>query len=62
MESGTLTLPESFWAEAKRRAAAVAAIESGEEAITGRALSQAAYRGPDERRAQLDRAVPRSAA
>jgi hypothetical protein len=44
------------------RAAAVAAIESGAEAITGRALDQAAYRGPGERRAQLDRDVPRSAA
>jgi hypothetical protein len=44
------------------RAAAVASIESGEEAITGRALDQAAYRGPGERRAQLDRDVPRSGA
>jgi hypothetical protein len=44
------------------RAAAVAAIENGEEAITGRAIDQAVYRGPGERRAQLDRAVPRSAA
>jgi len=44
------------------RAAAVAAIESGEEKITGRALDQAAYRGPGERRVRLDRDVPRSAA
>jgi Bacterial TniB protein len=44
------------------RAAAVAAIESGVEAITAGALDEAAYRGPGERRAQLERDLPRSAA
>lgn len=44
------------------RAAAVAAIESDTEAITPRILDEAAYRGPGERRAQLERELPRSAA
>lgn len=44
------------------RAAAVTAIESGEEAITGGVLGEATYRGPGERRAQLDRDLPRRAA
>ena len=44
------------------RASAVAAIETGEEAITPRALENAVYRGPEERRAALERDLPRSAA
>lgn len=44
------------------RAAAVVAIENGSEAIDVCALDQAAYRGPGERRAQLERDLSRSAA
>lgn len=41
------------------RAAAVAAIENGKETITARTLDQAAYQGPGERRATLERELPR---
>lgn len=44
------------------RAAAVVAIESGAEAITQQALDAAAYHGPGERRARLERELPRNAA
>jgi hypothetical protein len=44
------------------RAAAVATIASGEEALTACSLEAAAYRGPGERRARLDRDLPRSVA
>jgi len=44
------------------RAAGVAAIESGEEAISPRILDAAAYQGPDERRFHLERHLPRDAA
>ncbi|HBL8856752.1 TPA: transposase, partial [Enterobacter hormaechei] len=36
-------------------AAAVAAVESGEEAINHRTLSMADYTGPSERRRQFER-------
>lgn len=44
------------------RAAAVSAIESGEEAITARTLAEAAYLGPIERRTYMERDLARSAA
>jgi hypothetical protein len=44
------------------RAAAVTAIESGEEALTPRALEMAAYLGPEQRHARLERDLPRSTA
>ena len=44
------------------RAAAVTAIASGEEAITRPVLEQSGYFGPSERRARLDRELPRGVA
>jgi hypothetical protein len=44
------------------RAAAVTAIESGEESITSGVLADAGYLGPGERRAQLERDLGRRAA